>query len=89
MEASAAGADAMTAAAAGVDDAEAAGKVLLRFGDKVPVELGALLDQQSSWKDKQEAAFAERRARRAAPRPALLLSMRDILIKGRPLRAPA
>jgi len=48
------------------DDAEAAGKVLMRFADKVPMELGALLEEQSKWRKEQEQAFAERRARRAA-----------------------
>ncbi len=47
-------------------DAEATGKVLLRFGDKVPVELGTLLDEQKAWQQVQEAAFAERRAARRA-----------------------
>jgi len=51
-------------------DAEATGKVLLRFADKVPVELGTLLAEQKSWHEAQEAAFAERRAARAAKRPA-------------------
>jgi DNA polymerase III subunit epsilon len=51
-------------------DAEATGKVLLRFADKVPVELGTLLAEQKSWQEIQEAAFAERRAARAAKRPA-------------------
>jgi len=46
-------------------DAEATGKVLLRFADKVPVELGTLLDEQKKWQDTQEAAFAARRAARA------------------------
>ena len=51
-------------------DAEATGKVLLRFADKVPVELGTLLDQQKAWRAAQEAAFAERRAAREANKPA-------------------
>ena len=49
----------------GVDDAEATGKILLRFADKVPVNLGTLLDEQKQWREAQEAAFAERRAARA------------------------
>lgn len=49
-----------------VDDAEAAGRVLLRFADKVAVDLGALLDEQGKWKEAQEAAFAARRAAREA-----------------------
>ena len=51
-------------------DAEATGKVLLRFADKVPVELGTLLSEQKAWQEVQEAAFAERRAAREAKRPA-------------------
>tara|TARA_Y100001968_G_scaffold326675_1_gene370234 strand:+ start:583 stop:1281 length:699 start_codon:yes stop_codon:yes gene_type:complete len=50
-------------------DAEATGKVLLRFADKVPAQLGNLLDEQSKWRSAQEAAFAERRAARAANQP--------------------
>ena len=46
-------------------DAEATGKVLLRFADKVPAELGTLLDEQKQWKEAQDAAFAARRAARA------------------------
>ncbi|MEE2827660.1 MAG: 3'-5' exonuclease [Myxococcota bacterium] len=53
------------------DDAEAAGKVLMRFADKVPLELGALLEQQAQWKEQQEAALAQRRAERAARRAAV------------------
>ena len=53
-----------------VDDAEAAGRVLLRFADKVSVDLGALLEQQGAWKESQEAAFAERRAARDAKKAA-------------------
>jgi DNA polymerase III epsilon subunit family exonuclease len=53
-----------------VDDAEAAGKVLLRFADKVAINLGDLLDEQKEWKDVQEAAFAERRAAREAKKAA-------------------
>jgi DNA polymerase III epsilon subunit family exonuclease len=49
-----------------VDDAEAAGKVLLRFADKVAVDLGSLLADQTKWRAKQEAAFAERRAAKEA-----------------------
>lgn len=52
------------------DDAEAAGRVLMRFADKVPLELGALLEEQRKWREAQEAAFAERRARRAAQKAA-------------------
>jgi DNA polymerase III alpha subunit (gram-positive type) len=52
------------------DDAEAAGKVLMRFADKVPMELGALLEEQAKWREEQERAFAERRARRAAVKAA-------------------
>ncbi len=51
-------------------DAEATGKVLLRFADKVPVDLGTLLSEQESWRQEQEAAFAERRAARQAKGPA-------------------
>ena len=47
-------------------DAEAAGRVLLRLADKVPLELGALLAEQKIWSEAQEAAFAARRAERAA-----------------------
>jgi len=53
-----------------VDDAEAAGKVLLRFADKVALNLGDLLAEQSDWSDAQEAAFAERRAIREAKKAA-------------------
>ena len=51
-----------------VDDAEAAGKVLLRFADKVSVDLGGLLEEQGRWKDKQDAAYAERRAEKERKR---------------------
>lgn len=51
------------------DDAEAAGRVLLRFADKVAVDLGTLLADQSEWKDEQEKAFAARRAARDAKKP--------------------
>ncbi len=61
------------------DDAEAAGLVLLRFADQVPVELGALLTEQASWQQAQEAAFAARRAAKAANRPQ----------QARPTEAPA
>jgi DNA polymerase III epsilon subunit family exonuclease len=47
-------------------DAEAAGRVLLRLADKVPLELGALLREQKQWIDDQEAAFEQRRAARQA-----------------------
>ena len=53
-----------------VDDAEAAGKVMMRFADKVPLELGALLEQQQAWREEQDKAMAERRARRAATKAA-------------------
>ena len=53
-----------------VDDAEAAGRILLRFADKLPVDLGSLLEQQGAWKEAQEAAFAERRAAREAKQAA-------------------
>lgn len=53
-----------------VDDAEAAGKVLMRFADKVAVDLGSLLEEQAKWKAKQEEAFAERRAAKAAKKAA-------------------
>jgi DNA polymerase III epsilon subunit family exonuclease len=53
-----------------VDDAEAAGKVLLRFADKVAIDLGGLLDQQGAWKEKQEAAWAERKAAKEAEKAA-------------------
>lgn len=49
-----------------VHDADAAGKVLFRLADKVPLELGALLREQAEWSDKQEAEFAQRRADRLA-----------------------
>ena len=51
-------------------DAEATGKILLRFADKVPMELGQLLRDQKSWKEAQDKAFAERRAARKAKAPA-------------------
>jgi len=50
-------------------DAEATGKVLLRLADKVPLDLGTLLDEQKQWKAAQELAFAERRAARAGKKP--------------------
>ena len=53
-----------------VDDAEAAGKVLLRFADKVAPDLRTLLADQEGWSIAQEAAFAERRAARVAKAPA-------------------
>ncbi len=53
-----------------VDDAEAAGRVLLRFADKVSVDLGGLLEEQGRWKDKQDAAYAERKAAKAAKKAA-------------------
>ena len=46
-------------------DAEAAGKVLFRLADKVPMELGALLNEQAQWSAQQEEAFAARRAAKA------------------------
>lgn len=49
-----------------VDDAEAAGRVLLRLGEKVPPTLGELLTIQRSWSDEQERAFAEKRGRKGA-----------------------
>lgn len=49
-----------------VDDAEAAGRVLLRLGEKVPPTLGELLKQQAAWQEEQERAFQERRAKKAA-----------------------
>jgi len=52
-----------------VDDAEAAGRVLLRLGDKVPATLGELLSQQAAWSEEQEKAFQERKGRRG-PAPA-------------------
>jgi len=52
------------------DDAEAAARVMMRFADKVPMELGALLEEQATWREEQERDFAERRARRAATRAA-------------------
>ena len=52
------------------DDAEAAARVLLRLADKVPMELGALLEEQAGWTSAQEAAFAQRRAERAARKAA-------------------
>jgi len=50
-------------------DAEATGRILLRFADKVPMELGQLLRDQQSWKEAQDTAFAERRAARKARSP--------------------
>lgn len=47
-------------------DAETAGRVLLRLADKVSSDLGGLLTEQRAWKDTQEAAFAARRAAREA-----------------------
>ena len=60
------------------DDAEACGRVVLRLADKVPVNLGTLLDEQAAWKDVQDAEREQRRMARAiargedpnAPRPA-------------------
>jgi DNA polymerase III epsilon subunit family exonuclease len=51
-------------------DAEAAGKVLFRLADKVPLELGALLTEQELWRTTQEEAFAARRAQRQATKQA-------------------
>lgn len=51
-------------------DAEAAGKVLFRLADKVPMELGALLAEQRRWREIQEEAFAARRAAKEAAKEA-------------------
>ncbi len=52
-------------------DAEAAGRVLFRLADKVPMELGALLEEQKAWIETQEAAAEERRAQREVERELL------------------
>ena len=46
-------------------DAEAAGKVLFRLADKVPLELGALLAEQKAWAERQDEEAQQRRAERA------------------------
>jgi len=52
-------------------DAEAAGKVLFRLADKVPMDLGALLTEQARWIETQEEEFEQRRAQRAVERELL------------------
>jgi DNA polymerase III epsilon subunit family exonuclease len=52
-------------------DAEAAGKVLFRLADKVPMELGALLAAQAEWISVQDEEAEQRRAHRAAERELL------------------
>lgn len=47
------------------DDAEACGRVVLRLADKVPVNLGTLLDDQAEWKAAQDAEKEQRRMARA------------------------
>ena len=51
-------------------DAEAAGRILFRLADKVPLELGTLLTEQEIWRKTQEEAFAARRAQRQAAKGA-------------------
>ncbi len=53
-----------------MDDAEACGKVLMRFADKVAIDLGGLLEEQAKWKEAQDKAFAERRAAKEAKKAA-------------------
>ena len=50
------------------DDAEACGRVVLRLADKVPVNLGTLLDEQAAWKAVQTAEREQRRLARAIAR---------------------
>lgn len=50
------------------DDAEACGRVVLRLADKVPVNLGTLLDEQAAWKEAQDAEREQRRMARAIAR---------------------
>ncbi len=50
------------------DDAEACGRVVLRLADKVPVNLGTLLDEQSAWRAVQDQEREQRRAARAIAR---------------------
>ena len=47
------------------DDAEACGRVCLRLADKVPVNLGLLLDEQTAWKTAQDEEREQRRMARA------------------------
>ncbi|MCO4770153.1 MAG: 3'-5' exonuclease [Deltaproteobacteria bacterium] len=47
------------------DDAEACGRVVLRLADKVPVNLGTLLEGQAEWKAAQDAEREQRRMARA------------------------
>ncbi|MCP4869695.1 MAG: 3'-5' exonuclease [Proteobacteria bacterium] len=53
------------------DDAEAAGKVLFRLADKVPMELGSLLAEQKEWMAVQEEAADQRRTHRQVERELL------------------
>ena len=50
------------------DDAEACGRVVLRLADKVPVNLGMLLDEQRAWKTIQDEEREQRRMARAIAR---------------------
>lgn len=50
------------------DDAEACGRVVLRLADKVPVNLGTLLDEQAAWRAVQDQEREQRRAARAIAR---------------------
>ncbi len=52
-------------------DAEAAGKVLFRLADKVPLELGALLAAQAEWIAVQDEEAEQRRAHREVERELL------------------
>jgi DNA polymerase III epsilon subunit family exonuclease len=45
------------------DDAEAAGRILYAFGDRLPAELEQLLQLQAQWERQQEEQFAIRRGR--------------------------
>ena len=47
------------------DDAEACGRIVLRLADKVPVNLGTLLAEQTGWKTAQDDEREQRRMARA------------------------
>jgi len=50
------------------DDAEACGRVVLRLADKVPVNLGTLLDEQAAWREVQDEEREQRRRARVIAR---------------------
>jgi DNA polymerase III subunit epsilon len=50
------------------DDAEACGRVVLRLADKVPVNLGTLLDEQAAWRAVQDKEREQRRRARIIAR---------------------